>query len=128
MVVHEVVAQTVKPSDSWVTKVKSAFQRDCSFAAMIWHPSIKLSEMKLVHAPDFSERAVEKVTEKNRCVTKLRPATKKLAKYEKALGASTATTVKLVAKKDELAPTLNIEQARLRKTQEKEVALAKQYI
>ncbi|KAF3499425.1 hypothetical protein F2Q69_00040551 [Brassica cretica] len=148
MVVHVVVAQTVKPSDSWVTKFgkiiwwpfswstsissknlhwsKSYMGEewkhfsDCSFAAMIWHPSIKLSEMKLVHAPDFSERAVEKVTEKNRCVTKLRPATKKLAKYEKALGASTATTVKLVAKKDELAPTLNIEQARLRKTQEKE--------
>ena len=44
-VVHVVVAQTVKPSDSWVTKVKSAFQRlvrvASPFASLDGIPSIK---------------------------------------------------------------------------------------
>ena len=115
------------PFELWYILSFSTMASAMGFPVHSEYPGLKSYTIG-VAIQDFSERAVEKVTEKNRCVTKLRPATKKLAKYEKALGASTATAVKLVAKKDELAPTLNIEQARLRKTREKEVALAKQYI
>ncbi|KAJ4899963.1 hypothetical protein Rs2_13914 [Raphanus sativus] len=35
----------------WILDVAFWHSGNCSFSVMLWHPSLKLSEMKLVHAP-----------------------------------------------------------------------------